>query len=65
MSSSTVTQESVPAAAGSQHAVAEQVHGKPMDSTEAAHRMAFLCQTESAKKPQTLLPPQVCDDNVA
>lgn len=65
MSSSTVTQESVSAAAGTQHAVAGQVHVKPLDSTEAAHRMAFLCQTESAKKPQTLLPPQVRDDNAA
>ncbi|MCC4622512.1 hypothetical protein LL965_21555 [Xanthomonas cassavae CFBP 4642] len=66
MSSSTVTQDPIPAdAEHTQHAFAEQVHGKPMDSTEAAHRMAFLFQTESAKKPQTLLPPQVRDDNAA
>ncbi|MBB3806681.1 hypothetical protein FHT03_002147 [Xanthomonas arboricola] len=64
MSSSTVTQESVPAGPEhTQHAFAEQVHSKPMGSTEAAHMMTFLCQTQSAKKPQTLLPPQVRDDS--
>lgn len=37
----------------------------PMGSAEAAHLMTFLCQTESAKKPQTLLPPQMRDDDAA
>ncbi|KTF38233.1 hypothetical protein [Xanthomonas vesicatoria] len=67
MSSSTVVavaQESISVAPEhTQHAFAEQIHSKPLGSTEAAHMMAFLCQTQSAKKPQTLLPPQVRDDN--
>ncbi|PKV13972.1 hypothetical protein MUG10_16425 [Xanthomonas prunicola] len=66
MSSSTVAQESVPAGPEhTQHAFAEHIHSKPMGSAEAAHLMTFLCQTEAAKKPQTLLPPQARDDNAA
>ncbi|ACD59768.1 hypothetical protein BRM22_15550 [Xanthomonas oryzae pv. oryzae] len=66
MSSSTVAQESVPAIAEhTQNAFAEQIYSKPMGSAEAAHLMTFLCQTESAKKPQKLLPPQGRDDNAA
>ncbi|OAX86882.1 hypothetical protein A7D16_17565 [Xanthomonas nasturtii] len=66
MSSSTVAQESVPAGPEhTQHTFAEQIHSKPMGSAEAAHLMTFLSQTESAKKPQTLLPPQARDDNAA
>ncbi|WP_115562628.1 hypothetical protein [Xanthomonas arboricola] len=67
MSSSTVVaQDSISVAPEhTQHAFAEQVQSKPMGSTEAAHMMTFLCQTQSAKKPQTLLPPQVRDENAA
>lgn len=64
--SSTVAHQCVPAGSEhTQHAFAEQVHIKPMGSAEAAHLMAFLCQTESAKQPQKLLPPQVSDDSAA
>ncbi|MEA9564457.1 MULTISPECIES: hypothetical protein [Xanthomonas] len=67
MSSSTVVAQDSTSVAPehTQHAFAEQVHSKPMGSTEAAHMMTFLCQTQSAKKPQTLLPPQVRDENAA
>lgn len=67
MSSSTVVAEESTSVVPehTQHAFAQQLHSKPMDSAEAAHTMTFLCQTQSAKKPQTLLPPQVRDENAA
>jgi|GEM_PF-3977404 len=66
MSSSSVAHQSVPAdPEHTQHAFAEQIHIKPMGSAEATHLITFLCQTESAKKQQKLLPPQFSDDSTA
>ncbi|KAB7772210.1 hypothetical protein [Xanthomonas maliensis] len=66
MSSLAVTQDPVSAVSEqTQHAFAAQLQTGSVGRAEAAHLMAFLCQTQSAKQPQTLLPPQGRDQDAA